>query len=87
MTGVRNPSSTAKELIESGIQYLESRIHGVESRMLGLALHDGRFTVWSDKINSEKFALSCIRVSLLLGTLRSNEARATRTSLKKWIRL
>ena len=45
MTGVRNPSSTAKELIESGIQYLESRIHGVESRTLGLALHDGRFTV------------------------------------------
>ena len=43
MSGVRNPSSTAKELIESGIQYLESRIHGVESRMLGLALHDGRF--------------------------------------------
>jgi len=45
MTGIRNPSSTAKELIESGIQYLESRIHSVESRMLGLALHDGRFTV------------------------------------------
>ena len=85
MTGVQNPSSTAKELIESGIQYLEYRIYGVESRMLGLALHDGRFTVWSDKINSEMFALSCIRVSLLLGTLRSNDARETRTSLKKWI--
>ena len=30
MQGIRNPSSTDKN---SGIQYLESRIHGVESRI------------------------------------------------------
>ena len=75
------PGSTTKEC---GLQNLEFGIQSVESRMLCLAWHDGRFTVWGDKINSEMFALSCNRVSLLLGTLRSNDATTTRTSLKNW---